>query len=128
MEFTADHVHLRSLDPEKAAAFYVTMFGAGQRPSVETPTGLRCIVEIGTLTLFIEQVPQSTPVPPDPPFLGIEHIAVAVHGMDAAVAELKRKGAAFTTEPQSSKPGLCIAFLRGPDGVRIELLDRHYGR
>ena len=128
MEFTADHVHLRSLDPEKAAAFYVTMFGAKPRPPVPTPAGLRCVVELGTLTLFIEQVPPGTPTPPDPPFVGIEHIAVAVRGMDEAVAELKQKGAAFTTEPHSAKPGLCIAFLRGPDGVRIELLDRSYGR
>ena len=40
------------------------------------------------------------------------------------VAELKTKGAEFTKEPTTVRPGVRIAFIRGPEGVSIELLDR----
>ena len=39
-------------------------------------------------------------------------------------AELKAKGAEFTMEPNDIRPGTRIAFLRGPEGVSIELLER----
>jgi catechol 2,3-dioxygenase-like lactoylglutathione lyase family enzyme len=44
---------------------------------------------------------------------------------DAAVAELKAKGAEFTMEPTTIRPNVRIAFLRGPQGVSIELVDRN---
>ena len=45
-------------------------------------------------------------------------------GIDAIAAELKAKGAEFTKPPHSPRPGIKICFLRGPQGVSIELLDR----
>jgi predicted enzyme related to lactoylglutathione lyase len=46
-----------------------------------------------------------------------------VKEIDAVVAELKAKGAQFTMEPTTIRPGVRIAFLRGPEGVAIELLE-----
>jgi catechol 2,3-dioxygenase-like lactoylglutathione lyase family enzyme len=48
-----------------------------------------------------------------------------VSNIDAVVAELKAKGAEFTREPTTVRPGVRVAFLRGPEGVSIELLDRN---
>ena len=47
-----------------------------------------------------------------------------MNGIDAAVTALKAKGAAFTMEPTTIRPGVRIAFLRGPQNVSIELLER----
>ena len=44
--------------------------------------------------------------------------------MDEAVAELKRRGADFMMKPRAIRPGVKIAFVRVPDNVRIELLER----
>jgi len=44
----------------------------------------------------------------------------------ATVAELKAKGVEFTREPTTVRPGVRICFLRGPEGVSIELLDRSH--
>jgi lactoylglutathione lyase len=41
------------------------------------------------------------------------------------VAELKKKGAEFTMEPTTIRPGVRIAFIRGPQNVHIELVDRN---
>ena len=38
---------------------------------------------------------------------------------------LKAKGAEFTMEPTTIRPNVRIAFLRGPQGVAIELVDRN---
>ena len=63
--------------------------------------------------------------PPEPPYLGLEHIGLRVDGIDRVVAELKQKGAKFTVEPKTIRPGVRIAFLRGPENVHIELLERN---
>ena len=39
---------------------------------------------------------------------------------------LKAKGVEFTREPTTVRPGVRICFIRGPEGVSIELLDRNH--
>src|SRR4051794_29854958 len=54
--------------------------------------------------------------------LGLEHIGLAVTNIDAVCADLKARGAEFTVEPHSPRPGLRMAFVRAPENVRIEVL------
>jgi len=122
--FTFDHLHLRSPDPEAAAAFYVNMLGADITNRVPTPRGLRIIVALGGVTMFIEEVPMGTHAAPLAPYVGVEHVGLSVTGLHAAVAEMKTKGAYFTLEPTSPRPGVTIAFVQAPDGVQVELLER----
>ena len=100
------------------------MFGAKRVGTVDNAGKLRVIVDLGGVRLFIEEVPPGTHAAPEPPYLGLEHIGLAVSGIDAIAAELKRKGAEFVVEPRSPRPGTRIAFIRGPENVRIELVDR----
>ena len=60
------------------------------------------------------------------PFMGLDHFGLTVENIDSAVAELKGKGVAFTVEPKTIRPGVRICFVRGPEGVSIELLDRSH--
>jgi catechol 2,3-dioxygenase-like lactoylglutathione lyase family enzyme len=122
--FAVDHVHLRSPDPERAAGFYVEMLGGRVVGRMWNGAALRVVVDLGGLQLFIEEVPPETACPPAPPFLGLEHIGLKVQDMDAAVADLRRRGAEFAVEPHSPRPGFKMAFLQAPDGVRIEILQR----
>lgn len=122
--YRSDHVHLRSLDAPKAAAFYVEAMGAKEVTRMDVRGNLRIILDLGGLRVFVEQVPDGTPHPPEPPYVGIEHIGLAVDDLDAAVADLKARGTHFVVEPREARPGVRIAFLDGPDKVRIELLER----
>lgn len=122
--FKCDHLHLRSLDPDRSARFYETMFGAERLGTVDNAGKLRVMIALGGVRLFIEEVPAGTHAAPEPPYLGLEHIGLAVSGIDALVAELKKKGAEFVVEPRSPQPGTRIAFMRGPENVRIELIER----
>jgi hypothetical protein len=47
-----------------------------------------------------------------------------VDNLQETAAELKRRGAEFVSEPRTVRPGLKIAFIRGPENIRIELLER----
>ena len=125
--FTYDHIHLRSPDAEATARWYEEMFGAEIIRSVQSDGRTRLDLKLGGIDVFIAQVPaeQAIGAPPEPPYLGLEHIGLRVEGIDRVVTELKEKGAEFTVEPKTIRPGVRIAFLRGPQNVHIELLDRN---
>jgi lactoylglutathione lyase len=124
--FKYDHVHLRSPDPEETARYYEKMFDAEIIRSVQSDGRERIDLNLGGLTVFIAKVDaDKVGPPPEPPFQGLEHLGLAVHPIDEAVAELRKKGAEVTREPTTIRPGVRIAFIRGPQNVHIELLDRN---
>jgi catechol 2,3-dioxygenase-like lactoylglutathione lyase family enzyme len=124
-KFTYDHIHLRSPDPEATAAYYERMFGA-QVIRTQQQGQTRIDLKLGGADIFIAPVPPDSSVNPPPvtPYQGLDHFGLSVTGIDAVVAELKAKGAEFTMEPTNIRPGIRIAFVRGPQGVSIELLER----
>jgi catechol 2,3-dioxygenase-like lactoylglutathione lyase family enzyme len=124
-KFTYDHIHLRSPDPEATAAFYEQMFGAKILRSVQSGKP-RIDMKLGGADIFIAAVAPDgkTAPPPTSPYQGLDHFGLSVQGIDAAVAELKAKGCTFTMEPTTIRPGVRIAFVEGPQGVSIELLER----
>ena len=127
-KFTYDHIHLRSPDPEATAAFYERMFGAEVLRTMQEGKP-RIDLKLGGADIFIAPVAPDSGVnpPPTTPYQGLDHFGLAVSGIDAVVAELKAKDAEFTMQPTTIRPGVRIAFLRGPQGVSIELLDRSAG-
>jgi catechol 2,3-dioxygenase-like lactoylglutathione lyase family enzyme len=127
-KYTYDHIHLRSPDPEATARFYETMFGAEVVRTVQQGKP-RIDLKLGGADIFIAPVAPDSGVNPPPvtPYQGLDHFGLSVSGIDAIVAELKAKGVEFTMEPTTIRPGVRIAFLRGPQGVSIELLDRTVG-
>jgi catechol 2,3-dioxygenase-like lactoylglutathione lyase family enzyme len=124
-KFTWDHIHLRSPNPEATAAFYERMFGAEVIRTMQQGKP-RIDLKVGGADVFILPVVpgDKTNPPPTSPYQGLDHFGLSVTGIDAVVADLKAKGAEFTMEPNNIRPGIRIAFLRGPEGVSIELLER----
>jgi catechol 2,3-dioxygenase-like lactoylglutathione lyase family enzyme len=119
---TWDHVHLRSPDPEATAAWLEKVLGG-----VIIRGANRIDVKLGGANVFIAKVEPGDGVnsPPVTPYQGLDHFGLRVNGIDAVVAELKAKGVHFTMEPTTVRPGVRVAFLRAPEGVSIELLDRN---
>ena len=121
-----DHMHLRSRDVKKTAEYYQQMFDARIVESIQSDGKPRTDLDLNGLTIFIAPVPLDAAVPPAPtePYVGLDHFGLRVENMDEAVGELRRRGADFTMEPRTIRPGVKIAFVRAPDNVRIELLER----
>jgi lactoylglutathione lyase len=123
-QFTFHHIHLRSPDPEATAQYFERIFGAEIIRTM--PQGKpRIDVKLGGANIFIAPVEPGSGVNPPPvtPYQGLDHFGLGVSGIDAVVEELKAKGAEFTMEPNTIRPGTRIAFIRGPQGISIELVD-----
>jgi lactoylglutathione lyase len=124
-KFTFDHIHLFTRDPEATASFYERMFGAEVIRSM--PQGKpRIDLKLGGANIFVLDVSQDAKAVAGPghPHQGLDHFGLEVKNIDAVCADLKAKGAVFTRGPETIRSGTRIAFLTGPEGVSIELLER----
>ena len=124
-EYTWDHVHLRTANPEATAQWYERMLGAEVLRSMQQVKP-RIDLRLGGANIFIAPVIAGDGVNPPPvtPYQGLDHFGLTVTGIDAVAAELKAKGVEFTREPTTVRPGVRVCFIRAPEGVSIELLER----
>jgi catechol 2,3-dioxygenase-like lactoylglutathione lyase family enzyme len=123
MNLTYDHIHLRTPDHEGAAQWFAAHLG-GEITGRITTGKPRVDVKLGGATILITQADASDIAAPDGLNKGIDHVGFAVQGLDAVVAELKAKGVVFTMEPNEARPGIRICFIKGPENISIELLER----
>ena len=122
---TWDHIHLRSPDPEATAQWFERMLGAQVIRSTQQGKP-RIDLKLGGANIFIAPVTPGDGVntPPITPYQGLDHFGLAVSDIDDIAAELQSKGVELTKPPHVPRPGIKICFLRGPQGISIELLDR----
>jgi catechol 2,3-dioxygenase-like lactoylglutathione lyase family enzyme len=120
-QFNWDHVHIRTSDPEGTAKWFADTLGA---EIVRTP--VRLDVKLGSANIFLAPVTAGDGVnpPPSTPYQGLDHFGLSVKDIDDVAAHLKAKGVQFTKEPHTIRPGVRICFIRGPQGISIELLER----
>ena len=122
--YRTDHIHYRTLNAAAAANFWVDVFGAVETSRVVANGNLRVVLDLAGLAVFVEEVPAGTGAPPPAPYLGLEHLALVVDDLDAAVADLTAKGATLAKPVSSPRPGVRICFVAAPDGAQVELLER----
>ncbi|MBI4200692.1 MAG: VOC family protein [Chloroflexi bacterium] len=125
--YAYDHLHLRSPDPSKTAQWYHRMFGARIIATPQASGPSRVDLDIGGLIIFVAgALPANEEVRGlKDPHYGLDHFGLKVQDLEQAVADLKAKGAEFAVEPRTLPTGVKIAFVRAPDDVRIELVERH---
>jgi lactoylglutathione lyase len=121
-----DHVHLLSRDPLRAAAWYVDMLGCKMLKEIRSHGAPQIYLSFGDAMLIIRGRRNSEREATDPtPGWGVEHFGFRVTGgYDALCEGLKRKDVRFLMEPVDINAGTRAAFVQGPDGVTIELLER----
>jgi len=109
------HVHLRLPDPDAAFAWYLEMFG-GERARLK---GLLDAVRYGRVWLLADRGASA-------PSQGhaIDHLGWRTPRLDTKAAELKAKHVTFTMEPRQFNETVRISFVEGPEGTRIEVLER----
>jgi catechol 2,3-dioxygenase-like lactoylglutathione lyase family enzyme len=119
-QVTLHHVHHEAADVDIAAAFYVDNFEAHITERVEREGVQWARVSIGGSMLNItdREHAQAT----QGPHRGLDHIGIHTTDFDATVATLRRNGVVFYVEPFSPRPGAQIAFVTGPDNVKVEVL------
>lgn len=111
-----DNVHIRVLDPAKAADWYVQALGARMS---EPPAPGTAQVTFGDQVITITK--GDTVVPS----LGttIDHFGLSYRDLDAAVKTAATAGAKVTSAPQMSPGIFRYAYIEDPWGVRIEMVE-----
>ncbi len=113
------HIHLKGPEPAKILDWYQNAFG-GERTKYK---GMLDALNYGGVWLLAQGARDAMA-----PTKGraIDHLGWGVKDMDADAKTLKEKGVKFTMEPRPFNPeiAIAIAFVEGPGGVRIELVQR----
>ena len=124
LDYDFNHVHIFCSDLEATERWLVDGIGAtvmerrdsNGAPAVELKlAGARLLIRAGREG---EQL-----APAGARHFGTDHFGLGVRDLDATAAELKRRGVFFEMEPRQFRPGVRIAFVKGPDNVRIELVE-----
>lgn len=121
-----DHVHLVSTDPAAAAAWYAEKLDGEITGRFERGGAPQIFVSVGDATLIIRgQRDGESAAAKQSLQWGVDHFGFGVASdFDAYCGKLKQAGVEFAMEPTSINPTTRIAFIKGPDGVSIELLTR----
>jgi catechol 2,3-dioxygenase-like lactoylglutathione lyase family enzyme len=121
-----DHVHFKCSDPEKTVAFFKENFGA-------TEVGWSDVRGMSIVTLDIgglwynfspKRSGETVEARTEPLRYGVNHIALKTRDLAAEAAKMKARGVKFTLEVAQSNPTTKYAFIQGPDGISIEILQR----
>jgi lactoylglutathione lyase len=127
-----DHIHLICKDPDAAAQWYADMLGGTIARRGETRGAPQIAVQFEGATLLVrgqrpgEQPGDKNALQSFENFVshdqwGMDHFGFTVAGDLNAI---RAKGGKFAVEPYEFVPGTRIAYLSGPDGVSIELVER----
>lgn len=140
------HIHMLSKDPIAAGEWYMKEFGLVRRgrgtPSREPhfyrgyQIGPSMSLMMDNVNFIIFPMEYAKKEWPDiwkersdfDPTQGhvTDHIGFSVDNLDETIARLKKDGVTVTDEPRAIMGGkLKIAFIEGPDKVRIELVENH---
>ena len=68
--------------------------------------------------------PKSGMLQPGKGSRGLDHFGFNVKGLEKTVEDLKKRGAKISLGPNVTPTGVKFAFVDGPDGLRIELVER----
>ncbi|MDD4875833.1 MAG: VOC family protein [Dehalococcoidales bacterium] len=125
-KYEYDHVHLLSTNAEDASNYYQEMFGATVIAKRQLGERVNITLDIGGSKIMILNNPDAAK--PKESSVGvsnnIHHFAIGTDDLDAAVEELKAKGAKFEGEIRQVLPNYREIRLIAPDNVPIELFER----
>jgi catechol 2,3-dioxygenase-like lactoylglutathione lyase family enzyme len=120
MAFKINHLHLKTPDPRRTAAWYVKYVGAkivSERPAPNGRVSFRLNlhgVELSVTDFLEEQKLEQ--------FYGLEHVAIDTDNFDGEVANIKTAGIKILEE-RVLPDGRKVCFFEGPEGVRLEFLE-----
>ncbi len=127
MAWQYDHTHYKCSDVDKTVAFFKENFGAREINRAPNAKGMLIVtMDIGGLWYnFSPKVAGETvEAKTQPHRYGVYHMAFKTADLSAEAAKLKARGVRFTQDVTETSPGNKMAFIEGPDGISIELLQR----
>lgn len=122
-----DHIHLIAADVEETVQWYCRVLDA-QITFEGTFRGSKVYyLDIAGMTfvVFGRLENDAAPLPGTlAPKSGVDHFGFSVGDLDQVIGELRSLNVDILEGPLTVRPGLRIAYMAGPDQIRIELCER----
>jgi catechol 2,3-dioxygenase-like lactoylglutathione lyase family enzyme len=123
LDFSFDHIHIYTSDLAATEKWFTEGLGAdvAGRPESRGVPSVR--LKLAGANIYLRPArADETLVAPGPELYGTNHFGLRVANVDATVEELRGRGVFIEVEPLDFSAQSRIAFIKGPDGVRIELV------
>jgi lactoylglutathione lyase len=112
LDYTFNHIHVFCSDLETSERWFVDGMGAAS------------VLKLGGAQILLRGKREGEELAPaGSRHFGTDHFGLEVPDVDGTVAELRRRGVTIEVEPWDFRRDLRIAFVKGPDNVRIELVE-----
>ena len=117
------HVAIIVSDYERAKKFYVETLGFPVlRENFRAERGdWKLALKFGDAELELFAIPGAPERPSYPEAQGLRHLAFRVESVEAAVAELAKRGVQCEPIRQDAFTGKAMTFFHDPDGLPLEL-------
>ncbi len=120
-----DHVHVLCSDLAASEKWFIEGMGGELVRRRLVRGNATTDIRMGGVLVFLRgRRPDESLGASGPSRFGTDHIGLMTDNLYEAAAELKRRGVEFEVEPYELSSGTHVAFVKGPDAVRIELLQR----
>jgi catechol 2,3-dioxygenase-like lactoylglutathione lyase family enzyme len=124
LDYTFNHIHVFCSDLETSERWFVDGMGADLVERRESRGAPASVLKLGGAQILLRGKREGEELAPaGTRHFGTDHFGLEVPDVDATVAELRRRGVTIEVEPWDFRPDLRIAFVKGPDNVRIELVE-----
>ncbi len=123
--FSVNHIHLKAPDPKSTAQWYVDNFGAkivGEGEGLGGSTTVRLDIEGTRINVTSAPAGETLPEGTADSHYGLEHFGFDTDDIEGALARLQSHGAPVLLPITQTNSGSTIAYVEGPDKVRIELV------
>ena len=128
MPYRINHIHLKASDPRKTADWYVKAFAfkiVSDETRVFGDRFVRCQSEDGTpVNISGARTNERLGAGDASAHHGLEHFGFDSENLEVDIARLETLGARLLEGPIQNPNGPRIAFLKAPDDVRVELVER----
>jgi catechol 2,3-dioxygenase-like lactoylglutathione lyase family enzyme len=123
LEYRFDHLHVFCSDLAATERWFVEGLGASLVGRREARGAVTVELALGGATVLLRGArPGEQLAPAGARQFGADHFGLRVVDVDATIAELRGRGVAIDVEPWDFSPTMRIAFVKGPDNLRVELV------
>ena len=123
MKLSVEHIAIPAANPVELRNWYERVLGAKLIfNNGETPPA--CLISLGNVWLEIYAAEAPLPNRGNNKLAGFRHLALRVDSLDAAKAELDKRGVTFTEEVKPAGGGGRVLFFSDPEGNLLHLVER----
>jgi catechol 2,3-dioxygenase-like lactoylglutathione lyase family enzyme len=121
-----DHIHYVSNNLEEMTKYFEKVFGAKETSRTEARGYPMIRMDVfGTTISFLGTEPNAGQLDPGKGKRGLDHLGFKVKNLEETLEDIKKKGVKVAIGPSVTPAGVKFAFIDGPEGIRIELVEKN---